>query len=387
MRARVVRKVSYVASFFKRNKQPKGKHAKGAAGTGAAGAGVAAGGASANASAQKLKQELYESDPDSPTTVLAADSDTTMLSAGEAQAGGAASSNAGATSDAAGAALAAEEPAGGADATNTEVADAPTGVGASQPAKIEDILNAEPPGTTVLNIADVRHITSVEECDEAVHAEKSAVSNEEPAPEAQAENASANDAEATSAPEAEVAAKEPAPEAETTAENPAPEPSGETEDSEAETQPVEEDAIATGFAHAPEIVSDNPPEAKEETPAGNATAPSAATSSATPAASPQEKPAGIFLTRKKTGEVFPVTREYTTVGKSKYSDIQIKDTQTVSRNHIILQQKEGRLFVEDDESLNGTFINNERMKSGSKSEIFDGCVLRLSDEELTVSIN
>ena len=363
-----------MASFFKRNKQPKGKHAKGAAGAGAAGAGVAAGGAGANASAQKLKQELYESDPDSPTTVLAADSDTTMLAAVEPQAGGVAASDAGATSDAADAALAAEEPAGGAGATNMEAPDAPAGGGANQPAKIEDILNAEPPGTTVLNIADVRHITSVEECDEAVHAEKSAVSNENPAPEAQAENASANDAEATSAPEAEVAAKEPAPEAETTAENPAPEPSGETEDSEAETQPVEEDATATEFAHAPEIVSDNPPEAKEETPAGNAP-------------TQQEKPAGIFLTRKKTGEVFPITREYTTVGKSKYSDIQIKDTQTVSRNHIILQQKEGRLFVEDDESLNGTFINNERMKSGSKSEIFDGCVLRLSDEELTVSIN
>lgn len=96
------------------------------------------------------------------------------------------------------------------------------------------------------------------------------------------------------------------------------------------------------------------------------------------------KRAGFQIKLKKTGEAFDLEKEKTSVGKSKFSDIQIKDTQTVSRTHVILHLDGDKLFVEDNKSLNGTFVNNQRLLSGERREVFDGDVIRMSDEELVV---
>ena len=96
------------------------------------------------------------------------------------------------------------------------------------------------------------------------------------------------------------------------------------------------------------------------------------------------KSAGFQIKLKKTGEAFDLEKEKTSVGKSKFSDIQIKDTQTVSRTHVILHLDGDKLFLEDNKSLNGTFVNNQRLLSGERREVFDGDVIRMSDEELVV---
>lgn len=96
------------------------------------------------------------------------------------------------------------------------------------------------------------------------------------------------------------------------------------------------------------------------------------------------KSAGFQIKLKKTGEAFDLEKEKTSVGKSKFSDIQIKDTQTVSRTHVILHLDGDKLFVEDNKSLNGTFVNNQRLLSGERREVFEGDVIRMSDEELVV---
>ena len=89
----------------------------------------------------------------------------------------------------------------------------------------------------------------------------------------------------------------------------------------------------------------------------------------------------------KTGEKFKLEREATSVGKSKHSDIQIKDTQTVSRHHITFYLKADELFVEDNKSLNGTFVDNNKLEGGEKIKIEGDCNIRLSDEELRVSLD
>ncbi len=103
-----------------------------------------------------------------------------------------------------------------------------------------------------------------------------------------------------------------------------------------------------------------------------------------PETKPQKKETAFQVKVKKSDEVFDLQKEKTTVGKSKYSDIQIKDTQTVSRTHIILHLEDDKLIVEDNKSLNGTFVNNERLVTGERREVSDGDVIRVSDEELIV---
>ena len=213
-----------------------------------------------------FKSDLYRSEPDSETTILCADSNTTIL-----------------CSDAGDTALTAD--------LVTTVLDS-----SEDSVKIEDNLFSEPPGTTVLNFADVKDkipFGVVPDDDEAEDDEL------EPAPEPQAE-----------------ASSEPAPMLEEKPE--------------------------------PKVV--------------------------------------ISVEVRGSGDVFEITKDSTTVGKSKYSDVQIKNTQTVSRTHIILHRKENRLFVEDNSSLNGTFINNEKLTSGETREVFDGDVVRISDEELIVCV-
>lgn len=95
----------------------------------------------------------------------------------------------------------------------------------------------------------------------------------------------------------------------------------------------------------------------------------------------------FFVKVKKSGDIFEIKNETTSVGKSKFADIQIKDTQTVSRIHINLHKKDGALFIEDNISTNGTFVNNEQLAGGAWREVFDGDVVRISDEVLLISMS
>ena len=62
----------------------------------------------------------------------------------------------------------------------------------------------------------------------------------------------------------------------------------------------------------------------------------------------------------RAGEVFPVQAARTTVGRSPDCDIFLDDV-TVSRNHAVLVEEDGSFFVEDQGSLNGTFVNRRRI--------------------------
>ena len=287
-----------------------------------------------------FKQELYFSDPDSPTTILDADSDTTSL--------------------------ALDDPALDAqDALNGEPSHEDEGAQNAEPMlDAQEILNAEPPGTTVLNIADVRHITSVEECE-------SALNLKEDGDEVDATCGADTEDEGDSKPCMSANA---------------------IDERGAEACEQASDAIVDAVDKAGTIeegmsVGDSSEKADGITCENATTAPPKVDACAVEPVETDPAPVPeILLTRKKTGEIFDITRDTTTVGKSKYSDVQIKNTQTVSRNHVTLQKREDRLFVQDEKSLNGTFINNERMRAGSSCEVFDGDIVRLSDEELIVSI-
>jgi hypothetical protein len=64
----------------------------------------------------------------------------------------------------------------------------------------------------------------------------------------------------------------------------------------------------------------------------------------------------------RAGEAFLPAGERTRIGRSPDCDIFLDDV-TVSRNHAVLVEREGQFFVEDEGSLNGTFVNRHRIDS------------------------
>lgn len=59
--------------------------------------------------------------------------------------------------------------------------------------------------------------------------------------------------------------------------------------------------------------------------------------------------------------VQPVAREWTRIGRSLAADIRLDDP-TVSRRHALVCRQDGRVRVLDDRSLNGLFLNGERVE-------------------------
>src|ERR1700721_540968 len=70
--------------------------------------------------------------------------------------------------------------------------------------------------------------------------------------------------------------------------------------------------------------------------------------------------------------VVPLTREWTRIGRSLAADVRFDDP-TVSRRHALLVRAADRVRVLDDRSLNGVFVNGERI---------EGKLLRDGDEIL-----
>jgi FHA domain/zinc-ribbon domain len=64
----------------------------------------------------------------------------------------------------------------------------------------------------------------------------------------------------------------------------------------------------------------------------------------------------------RAGEVFTPSGERTRIGRSPECEIFLDDV-TVSRNHALLVERDGGYFVDDQESLNGTFVNRRRIDS------------------------
>ena len=65
----------------------------------------------------------------------------------------------------------------------------------------------------------------------------------------------------------------------------------------------------------------------------------------------------------RAGEYFVPQSERTTIGRSPDCDIFLDDV-TVSRTHAVLTEQDGGYLIEDQGSLNGTFLNRRRIEAG-----------------------
>lgn len=86
------------------------------------------------------------------------------------------------------------------------------------------------------------------------------------------------------------------------------------------------------------------------------------------------------LIHKSTGEKFFLTKEVTKVGRNRENvDIYITNNKSIGRVHVILYLRNGHVFVEDQNSKNGTFLNGRRIMN--QEEVISGTQIRISDEE------
>jgi len=81
----------------------------------------------------------------------------------------------------------------------------------------------------------------------------------------------------------------------------------------------------------------------------------------------------------RAGETFHADSESTTIGRSPDCGIFLDDV-TVSRKHAVLVHKAGVFTIEDQGSLNGTFVNRERVET---AELSDGDELQIGKYRLT----
>ena len=81
----------------------------------------------------------------------------------------------------------------------------------------------------------------------------------------------------------------------------------------------------------------------------------------------------------RTGEHFVPRGARTTIGRSPDCDVFLDDV-TVSRNHAVLVDQDGRFLIEDEGSLNGTYVNRRRVET---AELEDGDELQIGKYRLT----
>jgi len=81
----------------------------------------------------------------------------------------------------------------------------------------------------------------------------------------------------------------------------------------------------------------------------------------------------------RAGESFHPAGERTQIGRSPDCEIFLDDV-TVSRKHAVLVQADGEFTVEDQGSLNGTFVNKKRIDS---AKVENGDELQIGKYRLT----
>jgi hypothetical protein len=81
----------------------------------------------------------------------------------------------------------------------------------------------------------------------------------------------------------------------------------------------------------------------------------------------------------RSGETFALEQSPTTIGRSPECAIFLDDV-TVSRKHAVVTQDGDRWKLEDQSSLNGTFVNRERVDS---AQLTDGDELQIGKYRLT----
>ncbi len=80
-------------------------------------------------------------------------------------------------------------------------------------------------------------------------------------------------------------------------------------------------------------------------------------------------------------QIYPILKDKIIIGSSETVDLRIT-VDGISRRHVCLLFENGRYYIADLNSLNGTYMNNERLSPGKKIEFNNSFPIMLSDSVL-----
>ena len=90
------------------------------------------------------------------------------------------------------------------------------------------------------------------------------------------------------------------------------------------------------------------------------------------------------LVRKKTGKSVSINNDSFKIGRQQNSvDYCINDNSAIGRVHAVIIYRNGALYIKDNNSTNGTFVNDVRVKPNAEAPIAAGDKIMLGDEEFT----
>lgn len=92
----------------------------------------------------------------------------------------------------------------------------------------------------------------------------------------------------------------------------------------------------------------------------------------------------IKFIKPEKSEMIVDKKEFT-IGKSKDCDIVLTMSGAISRKHCQIYVRNEKIIVEDLKSLNGTFINEQRLEGGKEYELNENDILKIADVEIKVS--
>ena len=97
----------------------------------------------------------------------------------------------------------------------------------------------------------------------------------------------------------------------------------------------------------------------------------------------------VFLTDRKNAERkyhFLLRNQVFLGSKEDLCDVVIRGDPAVSRRHCRIYQEKGRVFVQDERSTNGTYVNRNLLKEQEPAEVRTGDALRFGDSEFFLEI-
>lgn len=91
------------------------------------------------------------------------------------------------------------------------------------------------------------------------------------------------------------------------------------------------------------------------------------------------------LIRKKNGETVTIAKPQFIIGKERQKvDFCIPDNNSVSRSHAAILCRGGVFYIVDNNSLNYTFVNGNKINPGQEVKLNSGDKIRLADEEFEI---
>ena len=91
-----------------------------------------------------------------------------------------------------------------------------------------------------------------------------------------------------------------------------------------------------------------------------------------------------FIKGKYTGGEFSIRDgQKLSIGRDISSDVAIVDSK-VSRNHASITSRDGKLFIEDHNSTNGTYLNGEKLSPSTETELKTGSSFSVGDSTILV---